>query len=117
MKVTQLCPTLANARTVAHQAPLSMEFSRQQYCSGKGKGRGFWTDAQEKEEEASAGSQGRPVLIRIPGKQTPAQSLQCERFFLARIVNKEIGTFKKQANLNQQLQIHNKPIIQWSASD
>ena len=34
MLVTQLCPTLATLRTVAHQAPLSMEFSRQQYWSG-----------------------------------------------------------------------------------
>ena len=94
MKVAQLCPTLANRWTVAHQAPLSMEFSRQQHWSRKGKGRVFWTDAQEKKKEESAGSQGRPVLIQIPRKQTPTQSLQCERFFLARIVNKEIGTLK-----------------------
>ena len=31
----QSCPTLCNPlKTVAHQAPLSMEFSRQEYCSG-----------------------------------------------------------------------------------
>ena len=32
--VTQLCLTLATPRTVAHQAPLSMEFSRQEQWSG-----------------------------------------------------------------------------------
>ena len=32
--VTQLCPALATAWTVAHQAPLSMGFSRQEYWSG-----------------------------------------------------------------------------------
>ena len=31
--VTQLCPTLCDPRTVAHQAPLSMGFSRQEYWS------------------------------------------------------------------------------------
>ena len=31
---TQLCPTLATLWTVAHQAPLSMGFSRQEYWSG-----------------------------------------------------------------------------------
>ena len=30
----QLCPTLATLWTVAHQAPLSMGFSRQEYWSG-----------------------------------------------------------------------------------
>ena len=34
MLVTQLCPTLATPWTVAHQAPLSMDFSRQEYWSG-----------------------------------------------------------------------------------
>ena len=33
--VTQLCPTLCDPGTVAHQAPLSMEFSSQEYCSGQ----------------------------------------------------------------------------------
>ena len=32
--VTKLCPTLATPWTVAHQAPLSVEFSRQEYWSG-----------------------------------------------------------------------------------
>ena len=32
--VFQLCLTLCNPWTVAHQAPLSMEFSRQEYWSG-----------------------------------------------------------------------------------
>ena len=32
--VTQLCPTLCDPMDVAHQAPLSMEFSRQEYWSG-----------------------------------------------------------------------------------
>ena len=32
--VTKSCPTLANPWTVARQAPLSMEFSRQAYWSG-----------------------------------------------------------------------------------
>ena len=32
--VTQLCPTLATAWTVAHQAPLSLGLSRQEYWSG-----------------------------------------------------------------------------------
>ena len=32
--VTQLCLTLCNLWTVAHQAPLSMQFSRQEYWSG-----------------------------------------------------------------------------------
>ena len=31
--VTQLCPTLCNSWTTAHQAPLSMAFSRQEYWS------------------------------------------------------------------------------------
>ena len=30
-EVAQSCPTLCNPWTVAHQAPLSMEFSRQEY--------------------------------------------------------------------------------------
>ena len=33
-EVTQLCPTLATPWTVAHQAPPSMGFSRQEYWSG-----------------------------------------------------------------------------------
>ena len=32
--VTKSCPTLATPWTVAHQAPLSMGFSRQEYWSG-----------------------------------------------------------------------------------
>ena len=32
--VTQSCPTLCDLMDVAHQAPLSMEFSRQEYWSG-----------------------------------------------------------------------------------
>ena len=32
--LTQSCPTLCNPWTVAHQAPLSMGFSRQEYWSG-----------------------------------------------------------------------------------
>ena len=32
--VVQLCPTLKTPWTVAHQAPLSMGFSRQEYWSG-----------------------------------------------------------------------------------
>ena len=32
--VVRLCPTLATPWSVAHQAPLSMEFSRQEYWSG-----------------------------------------------------------------------------------
>ena len=32
--VAQLCPTLATPWTVAYQAPLSMEFSKQEYQSG-----------------------------------------------------------------------------------
>ena len=32
--VAQSCPTLCNPWTVAHQVPLSMEFSRQEYWSG-----------------------------------------------------------------------------------
>ena len=34
MLVAQLCLTLYHPMTVAHQAPLSMEFSRQKYWSG-----------------------------------------------------------------------------------
>ena len=34
MLVTQLCPTSCDPWTVAHQAPLSMGFSRQEYWSG-----------------------------------------------------------------------------------
>ena len=34
MSVVQLCLTLCHPRTVAHQAPPSMEFSRQQYWNG-----------------------------------------------------------------------------------
>ena len=34
MLVTQLCPTLRTPSTVAHQAPLPMKFSRQEYGSG-----------------------------------------------------------------------------------
>jgi len=33
-KLLQLCLTLQPLWTVAHQAPLSMGFSRQEYCSG-----------------------------------------------------------------------------------
>ena len=33
-EVAQLCPTLCDPWTVAHQAPLSMGFSRQEYWSG-----------------------------------------------------------------------------------
>ena len=33
-EVAQLCPTLATPWTAAHQAPLSMGFSRQEYWSG-----------------------------------------------------------------------------------
>ena len=33
-EVTQSCPTLCNPWTEAHQAPPSMEFSRQEYWSG-----------------------------------------------------------------------------------
>ena len=32
--VTQSCPTLCDPRDYVHQAPLSMEFCRQEYCSG-----------------------------------------------------------------------------------
>ena len=32
--VAQLCPTLVTPWTVAHQVPLSMEFSMQEYWSG-----------------------------------------------------------------------------------
>ena len=32
--VAQLCPTLCNPWTVAHPAPLSMEFSRQESWNG-----------------------------------------------------------------------------------
>ena len=34
MTVTQLCPTVCDPWTVAHQAPLSMGFSTQEYWSG-----------------------------------------------------------------------------------
>ena len=34
MVVAKSCPTLVTPWTVARQAPLSMEFSRQEYCSG-----------------------------------------------------------------------------------
>ena len=34
VSVTQSCPTLVTPWTVARQAPVSMEFSRQEYCSG-----------------------------------------------------------------------------------
>ena len=33
-ELTQLCPTLCDPWTVAHQAPPSMGFSRQEYWSG-----------------------------------------------------------------------------------
>ena len=33
-EVTQSCPTLSDPMTAAHQAPLSMGFSRQEYWSG-----------------------------------------------------------------------------------
>ena len=33
-KLLQLCPTLCNPMTVAHQVPLSMGFPRQEYWSG-----------------------------------------------------------------------------------
>ena len=32
--VTQSCPTLCDPMDYSHQAPLSMGFSRQEYCSG-----------------------------------------------------------------------------------
>ena len=34
MKVIQLCLTLCDPMTIAHQAPLSVEFSRQEHWSG-----------------------------------------------------------------------------------
>ena len=34
MLVAQLCPTLCSPWSVARQAPLSMDFSRQEYWSG-----------------------------------------------------------------------------------
>ena len=34
MKVTQSCPTLVTPWTGAHQAPVSMGFSRREYWSG-----------------------------------------------------------------------------------
>ena len=34
VKLTQSCPTLWDPMTAAHQAPSSMEFSRQEYWSG-----------------------------------------------------------------------------------
>ena len=34
LSVAQLCPTLCDLWTVAFQAPLSMDFSRQEYWSG-----------------------------------------------------------------------------------
>ena len=34
IKSLQLCSTLCDPMDVAHQAPLSMEFSRQEYWSG-----------------------------------------------------------------------------------
>ena len=34
VKVTQSCPTLETPWTAAHQAPLSIEFSRQEHWSG-----------------------------------------------------------------------------------
>ena len=34
VSVTQSCPTLCDLLTVAHQAPLSMGFFRQEYWSG-----------------------------------------------------------------------------------
>ena len=34
MLVTQLCTTLATPWTIAHQVPLCLEFSRQEYWSG-----------------------------------------------------------------------------------
>ena len=33
--ITQSCPILCSPWTIAHQAPLSMEFSKQEYWSGK----------------------------------------------------------------------------------
>ena len=33
-EVAQLCPTLSDLMDCAYQAPLSMGFSRQEYCSG-----------------------------------------------------------------------------------
>ena len=33
-KSLQLCPTLCDSMTVAHQAPLSLGFSRQEHWSG-----------------------------------------------------------------------------------
>ena len=32
--ITQSCPTLSDPMDCSHQAPLSMEFSKQEYCSG-----------------------------------------------------------------------------------
>ena len=34
VKAAQSCPTLCDPMAVAHQAPLSKEFSRQEYWSG-----------------------------------------------------------------------------------
>ena len=57
--VTQSCPTLATPWTVAHQAPLSMRFSRQEYWGGwpfpkpgKVKGKIKQKRGQEKQQSA-----------------------------------------------------------------
>ena len=77
---TQSCPTLVIPWTVAHQAPLSMRFSRQEYCSGlsfpsPGDLPKQWIDRRRAHREKAPPparlqvcAWPRPRLLRLPGR-------------------------------------------------
>ena len=69
MLVTSLCPTLCNPmdQTVAHQAPLSMEFSRQEYWSGLPVP-SPWDFPDPEIKSGSPASQADSLLSEPPGK-------------------------------------------------
>ena len=57
---------------------------------------------KRKRKQALAAKEG-PCYFRSPGSRHQYRVCSVRDFFPARIVNKEIGIFKKQGSLNQQL--------------
>ena len=69
-EVAQSCPTLATLWTVAHQAPLSMGFSRQGYSSGLPFP--FPGDLPDPGIEAGSPGDCRQILYRLNYEGSPA---------------------------------------------
>ena len=68
--VAKSCPTLATSRAVAHQAPLSVGFSRQEYWTGLP----FSSPADLPDPGIEPGSpalQAGSLPTELPGKPTP----------------------------------------------